>query len=276
MDPYSCLQSFGKSLWSCLIWQVDLCLFVKLTVKLSFMGGSKEGRQSTSYSKPDRLDFTLYRREFKMLTLKTIMSQIRAGDWFVTINLKDAYFHIQVIYCHRNFLRFAFGGKAYRYKVLPFGLALAPRTFIKCMDAALAPLRLQGIHILSYLDDWLILAHSRELVSQHRDVLRRHILSLVLRMNAKKSVLIPSQQTVFLGVHLDSIQMQARLSPARISTLNACLAFCEHLSQTLRLHGCSFPGAAPGATSYEAVPLVAENLRNPLDRTSLSPSKGVA
>ncbi len=171
-----------------------------------------------------RLNFSLYKGKFKMLTIKTIMSQIQEGDWFVTIDLKDAYFHIQVVQRHRRFLRFAFGGKAYQYKVLPFGLALAPRTFTKCMDAALAPLRLQGIRVLNYLDDWLILAHSRELVSRHRDIVLRHIHSLGLRMNAKKSVLLPSQRTLFLGVHLDSIQMQARLAPVRISNFTACLA----------------------------------------------------
>ncbi len=85
-----------------------------------------------------RLNLSLYKEKFKMLTIKTIMSQIQGGDWFVTIDLKDACFDIQR---HRKFLRFAFGGKAYQYKVLPFGLALAPRTFTKCMDAALAPLR---------------------------------------------------------------------------------------------------------------------------------------
>ncbi len=148
----------------------------------------------------------------------------KGGDWFVTIDLKDAYFHIQVVQRHRRFLRFAFGGKAYQYKVLPFGLALAPRTFTKCMDAALAPLRLQGIRVLNYLDDWLILAHSRELVSRHRDIVLGHIHSFGLRMNTKKSVLLPSQRTVFLGVRLDSVQMQARLAPARIPDFTACLA----------------------------------------------------
>ncbi len=127
-----------------------------------------------------RLNLSLYKGKFKMLTMRTIMSQVQEGDWFVTIDLKDAYFHIQVVHRHRRFLRFAFGGKAYQYKVLPFGLALAPRTFTKCMDAALALLRLQGIRVLNYLDDWLILAHSRELVSRHRDIVLGHIHSLGL------------------------------------------------------------------------------------------------
>ncbi len=123
-----------------------------------------------------RLNFSLYKGKFKMLTMRTIMSQVQEGDWFVTIDLKDA------------------------------------------------PLRLQGIRVLNYLDDWLILAHSRELVSRHRDIVLSHIHSLGLRMNTKKSVLLPSQRTVFLGVRLDSIQMQARLAPARIPVLTACLA----------------------------------------------------
>ncbi len=127
-----------------------------------------------------RSKLSLYKGKFKMLTLKIIMSQI------VTVDLKDAYFHIQVVRRHRTFLQFAFGGKAYQYKVLPFGLALAPRTFTKCMDAALAPLRLQGISVLNYLDDWLILAHSRELVRYHRDIILHHIHALGLRTNTKR------------------------------------------------------------------------------------------
>ncbi len=59
---------------------------------------------------------------------------------------------------HRKFLSFAFGGKAYQYRVLPFGLSLSPRNFLKCVDAALTPQRLQGIRILNYINDDTILA----------------------------------------------------------------------------------------------------------------------
>ncbi len=107
-------------------------------------------------------------------------------------------------------------------KILPFGLALSPRTYTKCMDAALAPLRLQGIRILNYIDDRLILAQSQELALRHRDVVLAHLESLGLRLNAKKSVLSPAQRTMYLGVVWDSITMQAQLSPARVeSILNA-------------------------------------------------------
>ncbi|XP_048024136.1 LOW QUALITY PROTEIN: uncharacterized protein LOC125253920 [Megalobrama amblycephala] len=165
------------------------------------------------------LNQSVMKLKFKMLTLRQIVSQIRSEDWFVTIDLKDAYFHISILPHHRKFLRFAFGGKVYQYRVLPFGLALSPRTFTKCMDAALAPLRLQGIRILNYIDDWLILAQSQQLAVRHRDVVLAHMRRLGLRLNAKKSVLSPAQRTTFLGVVWDSVVMQARLSPARIESI---------------------------------------------------------
>ncbi len=42
-------------------------------------------------------------------------------------------------------------------QVLPFGLSLSPRVFTKVAEAALVPLREQGVRILNYLDDWLSL-----------------------------------------------------------------------------------------------------------------------
>ncbi len=39
-----------------------------------------------------RLNHALMRRSFRMITLKQILSQIRTGDWFCSLDLKDAYF----------------------------------------------------------------------------------------------------------------------------------------------------------------------------------------
>ncbi len=73
-----------------------------------------------------------YRKAVMKITLKQIIPQICPGDWFVSLDLKDAYFQIQVAPHNRQFLRFTFKGVAYQYKVLPFGLSLAPRTFTRC------------------------------------------------------------------------------------------------------------------------------------------------
>ncbi len=57
------------------------------------------------------LNRSVMRLKFKMLTVKQVVSQIRSEDWFVTIDLKDAYFHISILPSHRKFLRFAFQAK---------------------------------------------------------------------------------------------------------------------------------------------------------------------
>ncbi len=114
----------------------------------------------------------LHKLPFKMLTQKRIFGCVRPLDWFAAIDLKDAYFHVSILPRHRPFLRFAFEGQAYQYKVLPFGLSLSPRVFTKVVEAALVPLREQGVRILNYLDDWLILAQSRR---EESHVLGSHV-----------------------------------------------------------------------------------------------------
>ncbi|KAI2668545.1 Gag-Pro-Pol polyprotein [Labeo rohita] len=141
------------------------------------------------------------------------------GDWFLSLDLKDAYFHIQIAPHHRRFLRFAFEGVAYQYTVLPFGLSLAPRTFTKCMDAALVPLRQKGIRVLNYLDDWLILAQSEAVLISHRALLLSHLECLGLRVNLTKSTLHRSRQISFLGAIFDSTQLRAMVVPERALTI---------------------------------------------------------
>ncbi len=143
-------------------------------------------------------------------------------DWFAAIDLKDAYFHVSILPRHRPFLRFAFKGQAYQYKVLPFGLSLSPRVFTKVVEAALVPLREQGVRILNYLDDWLILAQSRRQLSAHRDLVLKHLSLLGLRVNWEKSKLVPTQRISFLGMEFDSVNQTARLTQVRAQSVLNC------------------------------------------------------
>ncbi len=49
-----------------------------------------------------RLNQALMQRPFRMLTLKQILTQICPEDWFLSMDLKDAYFHIQIAPRHRR------------------------------------------------------------------------------------------------------------------------------------------------------------------------------
>ncbi|XP_067298541.1 sialoadhesin-like [Pseudorasbora parva] len=89
------------------------------------------------------------------------------------------------------------------------------------MDAALAPMRLQGIRVLNYIDNWLIMAKSHEMAIRHRDVILAHLRCLGLRLNTAKSVLIPAQRTTFLGVVWDSTSMRASMSTAWVGSILA-------------------------------------------------------
>ncbi len=165
------------------------------------------------------LNDSIMQLKFKMLTLRQIMSQIRSEDWFVTIDLKDTYLHISILPCHRRFPRFAFGGKAYQYRVILFGQALSPRNFHEMHRCSPGASLASGYSHYEYIDDWLILAQSHQLAVRHRDAVLVNMKELGLRLNSKMSVLSPLQRTTFLGVVWDSTSMQARLCLTRIESI---------------------------------------------------------
>ncbi len=170
------------------------------------------------------LNRALHKLPFKMRTRRRIIKCIQPPDWFAAIDLKDAYLHVLILLRHRPFLRFAFEGRAWQYRVLPFGLSQSPRVFTKVVEGALTPLREVGVRILNYLDDWLILAQSREQLGDTRDLVLWHLSQLGLRVNWEKSKLSPVQRISFLGVELDSVSMTARLTEERAQAVLNCLS----------------------------------------------------
>ena len=53
-----------------------------------------------------------------------------------------------------------FASGTYRYKLLPFGLSIAPRTSTWAVKVMVEYLRQRGIFVCAFLDDWLIIDYS--------------------------------------------------------------------------------------------------------------------
>ena len=102
---------------------------------------------------------------------------------------------------------------------LPFGLSCAPRTFTKLMKPVVAFLRERGIRLIIYLDDILVLCNSRETLLSQLSLTKDLFQCLGLTINLKKSQLEPTQEIVFLGLHLSTLSMQVSLPTEKINKI---------------------------------------------------------
>ena len=99
---------------------------------------------------------------FKMEGIGSLKGVLQEGDFMGKIDLEDAYLSVPVHQEHRDFLKFCWRQKIYRFRSLPFGLATAPRVFTKILRPLIARMRMTGLHIIVYLDDMLVMAQSAE------------------------------------------------------------------------------------------------------------------
>ena len=120
----------------------------------------------------------------------------------------------------QHLLSFRYQDQTFVFQVLPFGLKDSLWVFTRLVATLVAHLRLRGIHIHYYLDDWLIVAPSWGLLLSH---LRETLIcaqSLCFLINLEKSSLLPTQVPVFLGAVLDLTRLTARPADHRILTLH--------------------------------------------------------
>jgi hypothetical protein len=153
---------------------------------------------------------------FKMEGLDSVKFIMRKDDWMVKVDLTDAYFVVPVAVEHQKFLRFVWKGQFYQYVCLAFGLCSAPRVFTKILKPVVAWLRAQGVRLVIYLDDFLIMADSISLLRKHLDLTINILNHLGFLINEKKSVFTPSQVIEFLGTVVDSNRLSFSLPLAKV------------------------------------------------------------
>ena len=76
------------------------------------------------------LNRCLHNPHFKMETLRAITKAVSPGDWSVSTDLTNVYFHVPFILEHQHFLLHAVSlTEAYQFQALPFCLCSALWTF---------------------------------------------------------------------------------------------------------------------------------------------------
>ncbi len=158
-------------------------------------------------------------QHFKMETVASVLSSVQPNQWMTSIDLTDAYFHIPIHPRSRRYLRFVFFGKVFQFRSLCFGLSTAPMIFTQVMAPVARMAHREGIRLHQYLDDWLIVATSREESSRCTDRMLHLSQELGLRVNMNKSDLVPDTKTKYLGVVIDSVAYRAYPTPERIINL---------------------------------------------------------
>ncbi len=113
---------------------------------------------------------------------------------------------------------------------------------------------LQGVRILNYLDDWLILAHSQDQLCKHRDLVLSHLSQLGIRVNWEKRKLSPMQRISFLGMELDLVNQTGTCSVG-VELLEYVQeqdgGTTETVSEAPGAYGCCGGNHAAGAAPYE-------------------------
>ena len=94
--------------------------------------------------------------------VNTLQYTIRKGDWLAKVDLKDAYFSVALNLSIRNIFCFKWGGEDFSICINAIWPRARPQSFNNAF------FRQQGFPLVVYLDNILIIGHSRE---EKREVL---------------------------------------------------------------------------------------------------------
>ena len=155
-------------------------------------------------------------RHFKMETLGAVTSAIEINDYLTSLDLQDAFHHVLIHPDSRKYLQFRWRGKIYQFKVLPFGLSLAPLVFTKVLRPLIRWARAKGIRIFAYLDDLLIAASSKEQSIRDTALVQAKLQELGFLIKMSKSHLTPTQRLQHLGFIIDTRAMTLSVPGSKI------------------------------------------------------------
>ena len=165
------------------------------------------------------LNSYIRKSSFKLEGYDQIISMINRHDYFVSIDLQDAFIMISMHETCFKYLCFDWDKYRLQYRCMPFGMTSSPRIFTKVFKSVLTFLRSRGLKISAWFDDIILVANSISLIREHMHFTLLVLKSLGFIPHPVKSMLIPSQTINHLGFVWDSNKFTLAVPVSKIMDL---------------------------------------------------------
>ena len=180
-----------------------------------------------------------------MPSAASLSALIQPGWWAAKLDLKEGYQHLRLApdlpVC------FQVMGQGWRMVGVGFGLNFLPRMFQQLMQDALHTLVVEGVIILIYLDDIIVL-HSTQLgCCKHVSQVVQRLTDLGFWINPEKSHPQPSQIVDWLGYRYSTCTMRISLPPKKAVVLARTAATLSRRTHITPRRLASWHGAAVAA-----------------------------
>lgn len=156
---------------------------------------------------------------FKMSTIHSVLNMITKGCFMTKIDLKDAYYSVRINEKFQKYLKFSYKGKLFQFVCFPNGLAPCPRKFTKITKVPTSNLRLKGIPICGYIDDFFSKSATFDQCYHNTLNIIHEFQNLGFVIHPDKSQFEPTQEIIFLGFVINSVHMTVRLTIAKERSL---------------------------------------------------------
>ena len=169
----------------------------------------------------------LHTPKFKQDTWTTVMQTLKFNPlhrYAVTLDLRHWFFHLGLHPQAQRWVRIRTPQGGVQMNALPFGLQSSPYWSTRLSRPVQKFLREKGIAFVWYVDDILLLGPTPEAVLNHLELLVALLTRLGVQVNLKKSVVVPSQDVLYLGHHLHLDTQQVTTPHAKlVSATHDCL-----------------------------------------------------
>ena len=174
-------------------------------------------------------------QKFKMETVQTALQLTTKNCYFASVDLRDAYYSIEIHTEFRKYLKFYWRDTLYCFQAAAMGLAPVPRKFTKLTKPILAHLHDLCHVITSFIDDSLLIGQTKAEIYESVIDTVKVFDSLGFTIHDEKSQLMPTQEITYLGFVINSQTMTITLTHERKQKLlNACACLLEKTEEKIR------------------------------------------